>query len=150
MALSSASITTAINALTTAAAGGSTTQGRTSIDLTQSFANGTGANQVTSVIDGNVTSNNVARALSTFTDTLGVAFSGLTKLKGFVAINTSAANATTVSCNATGAPSSFELPANGTLVHLAPSAGGITVSGTTTITSNGNAADAVRVILFLA
>lgn len=150
MALGSATITTAINALTTAAAGGSTTKGTTAVDLSQSFANGTSTNQVTTVIDANITSNNTAKALSTLSDTLGVAFSGLTKLKGFVAINTSTANATTVSCNATGAPSSFELPANGTLVHLAPSAGGITVSGTTTITSNGDASDSLRVILFLA
>lgn len=150
MALSSASITSAINALTTAAAGGSTTQGKTNVDISQAYANGTGVNQATTVIDANITSNNVGVSLSALTDTLGVAFSGLTKLKGFIAINTSTANATTVTCNATGAVSSVNLPANGSFVHITPSAAGLTVAGTNTITSNGNAADTLRVILFLA
>lgn len=150
MAISQASITSQISALATAAAGGSTTQGRTDVSLTQSFANGTGVNQATRVVDANITSNNVAVSLSSLTDTLNVAFSGSTKLKGFVAINTSTANHTVVTCNATGAASSVNLPANGWFQHMTPSANGITVSGATTITSNGTSSDTLRVILFLA
>lgn len=150
MALGSASITTAIAAITTKPAGGSTTQGRTNTDITISFANGTSANQVVTVIDANLTSNNGAVALSTLTDTVGDAFGSLTKLKGIALINASTANVTTFFCNATGAPNSVDLPAGGSLVHVAPSANGITVAGTTEIRSNGTSSDSLRVVLFLA
>lgn len=150
MALGSASITTAIAAITTKPAGGSTTQGRTNTDITISFANGTSANQVVTVIDANLTSNNGAVALSTLTDTVDDAFGSLTKLKGIALINASTANVTTFFCNATGAPNSVDLPAGGSLVHVAPSANGITVAGTTEIRSNGTSSDSLRVVLFLA
>ena len=150
MALGSASITTAIAAITTEPAGGSTTQGRTNTDITISFANGTGANQATTVVDANLTSNNGAIALSTLTDTVGDAFGSLTKLKSLTLINPSTANTTTFFCNATGAPNSVELPAGGSLVYLAPSANGVTVAGTTEIRSNGTASDTLRVVMVLA
>jgi hypothetical protein len=150
MALGSATISTAIAAVTTKPAGGSTTQGRTNTDISISFANGTGANQVLTVVDANLTSNNGAVALSSLTDTVGDAFGSLTRLKGLALINASTANATTFFCNATGAPNSVTLPAGGSLVHVAPSANGITVAGTTTIRSNGTSSDSLRVVLFLA
>lgn len=150
MALGSASITTAIAAVTTKPAGGSTTQGRTNTDITISFANGTAANQVVTVVDANLTSNNGAIALSTLTDTVGDAFGSLTKLKGIALINASTSNATTFFCNATGAPNAVVLPAGGSLVHVAPTANGITVAGTTEIRSNGTATDSLRVVLLLA
>jgi hypothetical protein len=150
MALGSASITTAIAAITTKPAGGSTTQGRTNTDITISFANGTAANQVVTVIDANLTSNNGAVSLSALTDTVGDAFGSLTKLKGLALINPSTANSTTFFCNATGAANSVTLAAGGSLVHMAPTANGITVAGSTTIRSNGTATDTLRVVLFLA
>lgn len=150
MALGSAAITTAISAVTTKPAGGSTTQGRTNTDISISFANGTGASQVLTVVDANLTSNNGAVALSSLTDTVGDAFGTLTRLKGIALINSSTSNETTFFCNATGAPNSVFLPAGGSLVHMAPSANGVTVSGTTEIWSNGTASDTLRVVLFLA
>jgi hypothetical protein len=150
MALGSASITTAIAAIVTKPAGGSTTQGRTNTDLTVSFTNGTAAGQVLTVIDANLTSNNGAIALSTLYDTVGDAFGSLTKLKGLALINPSTANATTFFCNATGAPTDVSIPAGGSLVHMVPTANGITVAAATTIRSNGTATDSLRVVMFLA
>ena len=149
MPLGSASITTAIAAITTKPTGGSTTQGRTNTDLTISFANGTAAGQATTVIDANLTSNSADVALSTLTDTLGDAF-GSTKLKAIALVNPSTANATTFFCNATGAPSNVTIEAGGSLVHTIPTANGITVAGATTIRSNGTATDSLRVVLVLA
>ena len=150
MALGSGSITATLAAVTTKPAGGSTTQGRTNTDLTISFANGTGANQATTVIDANLTSNNGTVALSTLTDTVGDAFGSLTKLKAIALINPSTANSTTFFCNATGAPNSVTLTPGGSLVHLSPTANGITVANTTTLRSNGTATDTLRVVLFIA
>jgi hypothetical protein len=150
MPLGSATITTSINALTTKPAAGSVIQGRTNTDIATAFTNGTAAAQVTTVIDANVTSNNTAVALSTLTNTLGEAFTGLTKLKGIVVTNASTNNITTFTCNATGGPSSVTLVPGGSIAHFAANANGLTVTGTTTLLSNGNAADAVRVVLFLA
>lgn len=150
MALGSATITTAIAAVTTKPAGGSTTQGRTNTDISITFANGTSANQALTVIDANLTSNNGAVSLSSLFDTVGDAFGSLTRLKGLALINASTANSTTFFCNATGAPNSVTLLAGGSLIHLAPSANGITVAGTTQIRSNGTASDTLRVVLLLA
>lgn len=149
MSLGSASITTAIAAITTKPAGGSTTQGRTNTDLTISFANGTGAGQALTVIDANLTSNSTDRALSTFTDTIGDAFAS-TKLKAIALINPSTSNVTTFFCNATGAPNNVTVEAGGSIVHTIPTANGITVAGATTIRSNGTATDSLRVVLVLA
>lgn len=149
MPLGSASLTTAIAAVVTKPAGGSTTQGRTNTDLSISFANGTAANQVLTVVDANLTSNSTNVALSTLTDTVGDSFGSATRLKGLVLINPSTANTTTFFCNATGAANNVTLPAGGSLVHIAPSANGVTVAGSTTIRSNGTATDTLRVVLFL-
>ena len=149
MALGSTTIQTAIAAITTKAAGGSTTQGRTNTDLTVSFANGTGAAQALTVLDANLTSNSTNVALSTLTDTLGEAFAA-TRLKAITLINPSTSNSTTFFCNATGAPNNVTIEAGGSLVHTIPTANGITVAGTTTIRSNGTATDALRVVLVLA
>ena len=150
MPLGSASITTAIAAITTKPVGGSTTQGRTNTDLTITFANGTGASQALTVVDANVTSNSTNVALSTLTDTLGDAFGSLTRLKAITLINPSTANVTTFFCNATGAPNNVTIQPGGSLVHTIPTANGITVAGTTTIRSNGTASDTLRVVLLLA
>jgi hypothetical protein len=149
MALGSASITTAIAAITTKPAGGSTTQGRTNTDITASFTNGTAAGQILTVIDASVASNNGTIALSTLTDTVGDAFGSLTRLKGIALINPATANATTFHCNAPGAPDGVTITPGGSLVHLAPTANGVAVSGTTEIRSNGTASDSLRVVLFV-
>lgn len=148
MPLGSASLAASISAVTTSPAGGSTTQGTTSITLAKSFANGTAANQATSVIDACITSNSTNVAIGALDDTLNEPAVSFTTIKSLLLINTSA-NTTNFVTNAVGAPNNVPVEPGGWMVYSIP-ANGIAVTANTTIRSDGNAADSLRVVLFMA
>jgi len=148
MPLSSSTITSAISAATTKTAGQSVLTGRTEYSSVYRFANGTGASQATDVIDGTITANNTAVALSSLTTTLGEAFGTKTELKSVTFQNpaTNTGNIT-ITSNITGCPVGTLAPDSEINYHTNHQTG-LTITGNNTITANGTVtSETLRVIL---
>lgn len=150
MPLGSSQLEVRLSAIMTRLIGASNLEARTELgsDGNFRFTDGTGALQAAAVVDASIACNNVAALFSGFTRIDGNAFGSLTKLKGVVLFNPSTNAAAVVS-------SSFGLagtiPPGGILVWASPDAAGFTVSGISTITSNGGGGTQfLRAILLLA
>lgn len=150
MPLGSTQLEVRLSALMTRLIGASNLEARTELgsDGNFRFTDGTGALQAAAVVDTSVLCNNVAAAFSGFTRIDGNAFGSLTKLKGVVLFNP-ATNASTVISSSFGLAGT--IPPGGMITWASPDAAGLSVSGVSTVTSNGGGSgQSVRVILLLA
>lgn len=138
MAIISASVQGAVNAVDTAVTGSTSTSANTRSLNSISFVSGANANEIQAVVDPSIViaSNSTVITLGNTTTTAGNAFA-YTELKG-LRITNAATNSgnITVTVSGTGI-NALTLPPGSFLVYGSSSANGIAVSNATTITANG-------------
>lgn len=151
MALGSSTIEVRLAAVMTRLIGESQLESRTELgsDGIFRFTDGTGAAQGSAWIDTEIENDNVAVALSTFLRTDGNALGSPTKLKAAIFYNPSTNAETTLASSITGLAVGKLLPGD-VIAWATPTAAGLTISGASTLTSNGTAAQNLRVILLVA
>jgi hypothetical protein len=151
MPLGSSNLEIRLAALMTRLIGESNLESRTELGSSGNFrfTNGAGALQADAVIDASIACNNSAVAFSTFTRIDGNAFGSATELKAMILFNPSTNANAVITCSVSGAAVGTLHP-GGIMVWVSPTAGGLTISGSSTITSNGGGASQfVRAILFV-
>lgn len=151
MPIASASFQLTVAAVANETSALTTRTAQTSKRDTLTFANGTGALEVSGVVDTQITiaANSTTTALSSLTDTLEGSFA-FTELKAW-RISTPAGNAgnVTITSNITGFPSGFTLLPNSTIGFATADANGTTVAAANNVTVAGTNNDTVNVTLFL-
>lgn len=142
MAITSASVQGAINAVDTAVTGSTSTSANTRKLDSISFVSGANANEIQAVVDPSIViaSNSTVITLGNTTTTAGNVFA-YTELKGMRIANTATnAGNITVTVSGTGI-NALALPPGSFVVYGSSSANGIAISNATTITANGTNGD---------
>lgn len=152
MALGNTQLEVRLSALMTRLIGESNLEARTELGSAGNyrFTDGAGALQATAVVDASIPCNNTATPLSGLTRIDGNAFGSLTKLKAIVYYNPPTNAAAVLTSSVTGVAAGT-IPPGGTMLWISPEAAGLTVSGTSTFTSNGGGGSQyLRTIMLLA
>lgn len=151
MPIQSASFQLTVAATANESAALTTRTAQTNKRDTVTFANGTGALQITGVIDTLITvvANSTVTALSTLTDTLEGSFA-YTELKGF-RVSTPSTNVgnVTITSNISGFQGCGTYHPNASFGGYTAHANGTTITGTNTITVAGVNSDVANVTLFV-